>query len=112
MSIEHLFGKGNRHNRQNLERSTMFDFQTEKGKTDAVISILLHHYTKEQLSELYGISIRRINGWIGAYRSRAAAEIRDRQIRFNGRAVKKMRPLVTVYRPTSGAMYMGWKHIR
>ena len=99
MSIERLFGKGNRHNRQNLERSTMFDFQTEKGKTDAVISILLHHYTKE-------------HEWIGAYRSRAAAEIRDRQIRFNGRAVNKMRPLVTVYRPTSGAMYIGWKHIR
>ena len=107
MSIERLFGKGNRHNRQNLERSTMFDFQTEKGKTDAVISILLHHYTKEQLSEFYGISIRIINEW-----SRAAAEIRDRQIRFNGRAVNKMRPLVTVYRPTSGAMYIGWKHIR
>lgn len=90
----------------------MFDFQTEKGRTDAVISILLHHYIKEQLSELYGISIRMINDWIGTYRSRAAAEIRDRQIRFNGRAVKKMRPLVTVYRPTSGAMYIGWKHIR
>ena len=59
----------------------MFDFQTEKGKTDAVISILLHHYTKEQLSEFYGISIRIINEWI-------------------------------VYRPTSGAMYIGWKHIR
>ena len=90
----------------------MFDFQNEKRKTDAVISILLHHYTKEQLSEFYGISIRIINEWIGAYRSRAAAEIRDRQIRFNGRAVNKMRPLVTVYRPTSGAMYIGWKHIR
>lgn len=90
----------------------MFDFQTERGRIDAVIGILLHHYTKEQLAELYGISIRRINEWIGAYRSRAAAEIRDRQFRFNGRAVKKMRPLVTVYRPTSGAMYIGWRHIR
>lgn len=90
----------------------MFDFQTEKGKIDVVISILLHHYTKEHLSEFYGISIRLINEWIGEYRSRAAREIRKRQIRFNGKAVKKMKPLVTVYRPTSGAMYIGWRHIR
>lgn len=90
----------------------MFDFQTEKGRMDAVIGILLHHYTKESLSEIYGISTRLINEWIGEYRSRAAAEIRKRQIRFNGRTVKKMRPLVAVYRPTSGAMYIGWRHIR
>ena len=66
----------------------MFDFQTEKGKTDAVISILLHHYTKEQLSEFYGISIRIINEWIGAYRSRAAAQDQRQAECFNGRARK------------------------
>ncbi|WP_290755675.1 hypothetical protein [Anaerostipes sp.] len=90
----------------------MFDFSTEKGKIDAVIGILLHHYTRESLSEFYGISLRLINEWIGKYRSRAAGEIRNRQIHFNGRAVNRMKPLVEVYRPTSGSMYIGWKHIK
>lgn len=90
----------------------MFDFSTEKGKLDAVIGIMLHHYTKESLSNLYGISIRLANEWIGEYRGTAAEEIRKRQIRFNGRAVRRMRPLVTTYRPTSGAMYIGWRHIK
>lgn len=90
----------------------MFDFTTEQGQMDTVIGILLHHYKKEELSEFYGISPKLINIWMERYRRRALEEIKKRQICFNGQSVKKMKPLLSTYRPTSGAVYIDWKHIR